>query len=301
MKTALRWTVRILGGLVGIVVLAAAAVYGASEYRFRKTYEVSPAPLAFQPTPDAVRRGEKIAVTRGCTDCHGKNLGGQVMIDQQPMGRLSSSNLTRGKGGIGERYTEQDWVRAIRHGLRPDGKPLLLMPSHEFYPLGDEDLGALIAYVRSVPPVDSTLPRNAIGPLPRVLLLAGQMPLLPAELIDHDAPRTAPPAPGATAEYGAYLATGCVGCHGEELSGGKIPGGDPAWPAAANITPDPETGMGKWTEQDFFRAMRQGKRPDGSDIDPFMPWRNFGQMSDDELRAVWLYLRSVPAKPEGGR
>jgi len=301
MKTALRWIGRIGGGLLALVVFALAAVYGVSEYRMRKTYDVRPAPLSFRETPDAIARGRHIAVTRGCTDCHGDNLAGNKVIDEPVMARLSGVNLTRGRGGIGGQRTDEDWVRAIRHGVAPDGRALLFMPSHEFNPLGDEDLGALIAYIKSVSPVDSEIPENRVGPVGRALFLAGQLHLVPAELIDHDAPRNAPPAPGPTKEYGAYLATGCTGCHGAGFSGGKIPGGPPDWPAAANLTPDAETGLGKWTEQDFFRAMRQGKRPDGREIRAPMPWKAMAQMTDDELRAIWLHLRSIPAKPLGSR
>ena len=301
MKTALRWTARIGGALLALVIIALVAVYGVSEYRMRKSYDVRPAPLTFRVTPDAVAKGRHIAVTRGCTGCHGENLAGSPVIDAPAIGRLSGTNLTRGKGGIGGERTDEDWVRAIRHGVAPDGRALLFMPSHEFNPLGDEDVGALVAYIKSVPPVDNEVPRNRVGPVGRALFLAGQIHLIPAEMIKHDAPRSTPPAPGATKEYGAYLATGCVGCHGDGLAGGKIPGGPPEWPAAANLTPDPETGLGKWTEQDFFRAMREGKRPDGREIREPMPWKSFAQLSDEELRAMWLHLRSIPAKPAGSR
>lgn len=301
MKSPMKWTLRLAGGLLGVVVLALAAVYGVSEYRMSRTYDVSPAPLAYRPAPGDLAEGERLLVTRGCVDCHGKDLGGNVVADDPVVIRLVGTNLTRGKGGVGADRTEQDWVRAIRHGVHPDGRPLRFMPSHEFYPIGDEDLGKMIAYVESVPPVDRELPEMSVGPVGRALYLAGQMHLLPAEMIDHTADRDAPPAPGATAEYGAYLATGCVGCHGDELSGGKIPGAPPEFPAGANITQDPETGIGEWTEADFFRAMRTGKRPDGSGIDPFMPWQNFGRMTDEELKAIWLYLETVPAKPYGNR
>ncbi len=119
-----------------------------------------------------------------------------------------------------------------------------------------------------------------------------------AELINHDAPREqVQPAP--TAEYGAKVAGVCTGCHGPGLSGGKHPGEPAEWKPAANLTPDRATGLGAWREEDFIRAMRTGTRPDGSQIDPRMPWKAFGQMNDVELRALWAYLQTVPAKAEG--
>jgi mono/diheme cytochrome c family protein len=105
-----------------------------------------------------------------------------------------------------------------------------------------------------------------------------------------------------TKEYGAYVAQTCTGCHGQTLSGGPIPGVPAEPPYPANLTPDPATGLGHWTEADFFAAIREGKRPDGSAINPTaMPWPNFSQMSDTEISAVWVYLQSIPAKPHGQR
>ncbi len=247
-----------------------------------------------------VARGEHIALTRGCTDCHAEDFGGAVFADEMPVFRLSATNLT--PGGVGAGYTDADWIRSIRHGIGPDNKPHLFMPSYEYYYLSDADLGALITYLKSLPTVVRTLPENAVGPLGRVLFMAGQLPLVPAEMIDHGAPRPLAPPRGVTAEYGAYLAVGCSGCHGTGFSGGTIPGVPPDWPRATNITPDPETGIGEWTREDFFRAMREGVRPDGTSLRPeFMPWPNMGRLHDDEMEALWLYLSRLEARPIGGR
>ena len=124
---------------------------------------------------------------------------------------------------------------------------------------------------------------------------------MPAELVDHDAPRVAFVEPVADAVYGEYLAQGCTGCHGTGFSGGAIPGAPPDWPEATNLTSDAVTGLGEWDKDAFVVAMRTGMRPDGSEIDPIMPWQNFGQMNDVELEALWLYLQTVPAQEEGNR
>jgi mono/diheme cytochrome c family protein len=300
MKRALRWAGYGLLGVLGLVVVALSAVYGASEYRIRKSYEVHPAAVAFQTDEETLARGRHVATIRGCVDCHGENLGGKLFIEAPGIGRLYATNLTRGEGGAASTYTVQDFVRAIRHGIGPTGKPLLFMPSHEFYPLSEEDLGALIAYLQHVPPVDGAQPVSSIGPIARTLFLAGQFPLLPAELIDHAAPLPTPPRPGITVEYGEYLSTGCIGCHGSEYGGGKIPGAPPEFPPGANLTPH-ETGLAGWTEADFFRALREGKRPDGTELNPIMPWQLTAQMTDDEIRAMWLYMQSLPPKPYGTR
>jgi len=303
MKRALKWAGIGLGGLLGVLLLATAAVYGITEYRLQKTYDVTPAAVAFLNDQATIEKGKHIATTRGCVDCHTANLAGKVFVDAPPFGRLFAANLTGGRGGAGARYrSDTDWVRAIRHGIRPDGKPLLFMPSHEFNVLDDKDLGALIAYLKSVPPVDNVAPKeNMVGPIGRVLFLKGDLPLVPAELIDHTAPRNVAPPAGPTAAYGAYLATGCTGCHGAGFSGGPIPGAPPEFPPAANLTPDPATGLGKWTEQDFFTALRTGRRPDGRQLREEMPWKLTAQMTDDEIRAMWLHLRSLAPQPVGNR
>lgn len=232
-------------------------------------------------------------------DCHGQNLAGGPFIDDPAIGRIYAANLTAGNGGIAD-FTDIDWVRAIRHGVGPDNKPLLFMPSQEFYYLSDADLGDLIAYLKSVPPVDGPEPDSSPGPLGRVLFLAGEFPLVPAELIDHDAPRPSAPSPGVTVEYGQYLAVGCTGCHGTGFSGGPIPGVPPEWPPAANLTPSGE--LATWTEVDFITTMRSGVTPDGRELNSdFMPWPTISRLTDDELKALWLFLQQLPAKEAGTR
>jgi mono/diheme cytochrome c family protein len=287
--------------LIAVIVLAFGSLYGVTELRFRKSYEAPDYPIAVLSDAETLARGQHIAVTRGCTDCHGPNLGGQQFIDVPILARLYATNLTSGSGGIGTSYTPADWERAIRHGVRPNGKPLLFMPSHEFYPVSDADLSALVSYIASIPPVEAEKTKSRVGPLGRFLVATRQIPaFVPAELIDHDAPRPTAPAPGVTVEYGEYLATGCTGCHGAQFSGGRIPGAPPEMIAVANITPH-ETGIADYDENDFFRLMREGRRPDGSQIDEQMPWSTFGQMTDDELSAIWLYLRSLPPVEFGNR
>ena len=300
MKPVVRWAGYGLLTLFGLVVVAGAALYGVSEYRIRSTYDVHPAAVAFQADEETIARGRHVATIRGCVDCHSENLGGKLFFDAPGVGRLYATNLTRGEGGAARTYTNQDWVRAIRHGIAPNGRPLLFMPSHEFYPLSDEDLGSLIAYLQSVPAVEGRQPRSTVGPIGRALFLAGQVPLLPAEMIDHAAPRPTAPQPGVTVEYGEYLSTGCIGCHGPNYGGGRVPGTPPEFPAAANLTPH-ETGLAGWTEADFFRALREGKRPDGTEIDPIMPVALTAQMTDEEIRAMWLYMQSLPPRPYGSR
>ena len=283
-------------GVLSLIVLTAAVVVGVSEARMRKTYEVaSVTKLNVTKDPAQIARGQHlVTAVAKCTDCHTADLGGKVFIEPGPMGIVSASNLTTGKGGALAGYTDAQLETAIRHGVRKDGRGLLIMPSDEYQNLSDEDVSAIIAYLRSLPPVDRELPKTALGPVGRGLVTFG-VPVIPAARIDHKsvpASRAAVPPVGPTREYGEYLVSvgGCRGCHSATLAGQAS--FEPGAPPSSNITPAGP--IGRWTEADFVRAMRTGARPDGSTIKEFMPWRSMARHTDDELRAIGLYLRSVP-------
>ncbi len=297
------WLVRIIVGLILLVIIAIGVVYALSSQRINKRYEVQVAPLTIPTDEASLARGEHIATIRGCMGCHGAGAGGQVFMDAAPVfARISASNLTSGKGGIGATYTDDDWVRAIRHGVGPDKKSLYFMPSAEFAVMSEKDLADLIAYLKSLAAKDSSLPANSIGPIARILTLAGQFPLLPAEEVDHAAaiPTVAPE--GVTLEHGRYLAITCTGCHGTGFSGGPLPGSSATEPIPANLTPDKATGLGNWSEADFYKAMREGVNPQGKTLDPFMPWQTItSKMTDEELSSLWLYLQSLASQTKGNR
>jgi mono/diheme cytochrome c family protein len=293
---------KVVAGLLVLIVAALGVLYVLSQRRIGKSYTVAGHDVAVPTDSAALARGEHVANLRGCIACHGEGLGGAVFIDVAPVARLHAANLTTGAGGVAAGYREaKDWERSIRQGVNPAGRALLFMPSHEFYGMSDDDLGALIAYIRSRTPVDRAFPDQSVGPIGRALFLSGKLPLVPAELVDHEAPRPTPPVPGVTPEYGRYLAATCTGCHGEGLSGGPIPGAPPEMAVPLNITPDTVTGIGKWTEAEFATAVRTGMRPNGIPISSDMPFKSFAHFTDDEIAAVWAYVRSVPAKAYGGR
>ena len=298
MRTTMKWIGRAAAGVVLLLVAALATVYAMSERRMRHVWEVQVSVPAVPIDAAAVARGEHLATIRGCKGCHGPDLGGATFIDSPVMARLSGANLTAGKGGIAR--SDEELVRAIRHGVAPNGRSLLFMPSQEFSALSEGDMGDLLAYLHSVPAVDRTLPSNMVGPLGRALFLAGKVPLLPAEVVDHQA-RPAQPTPAVTAAYGDYLAAACKGCHGAGLSGGHIPGTPPSWPAAANLTPH-ASGLAGWSEADLRRALREGISRDGRKLKTdFMPVRETRHLSDEEIGALYAYFQSVPAKKRGGR
>lgn len=286
----MRWVLRIGAALVALVVLAAGTLWLLSNRALARRYDVTAAPITIPTDSAALARGRHLATAIGkCVDCHGENLGGTVM-DMGPFGTFSPPNLTTGRGGSPAR-SDAEWVRTIRHGVGAGGRPLVFMPSLAYHPMTEADLGALIAYLKSVPPVDTVLPPTRLGPIARLVLARTPERLLAASAIDHAAPfPTAIPA-GPTAEYGRYLAEigGCTSCHGADLKGG-IHEGPPEVPASADLTPAGK--MGSWSEEDFRKALREGVRPDGSVINPFMPWRLTRLMTDEEISAVWAYLKT---------
>jgi len=293
----------LLVSLVVLLIVALIAVYVISDRHLSRKYDVEVPQVTTSSDSITLARGAHVADIRGCTQCHGSNLAGRVVIDAMPMlGRIQSANLTSGRNGVAPRYaSDEDWVRAIRDGVRPDGTPLVFMPSYEYRTIGPEDLGALISYLKAAPPVDSPPRDETIGPLARALYLFGRFPLIPAEMINHSDRSFSQPPEGETVAYGRYLAGPCAGCHGERFAGGKVPGTPPDWPLATNLTPDTVTGLGSWTEGQFMSFFNDGRTPDGREVDPkVMPWPVVRSMTDSERRALWIFLRSLPPLPKGG-
>ena len=284
-----------LAVLVVLVAVAFGVVFVVSNAKLKKHFAVEPRPVPIPTDATALARGRHLAETRGCMECHGQNLAGATVFSNGAMGRVDGPNLTRGAGGIGASFSDLDFVRAIRHGVAPDGRGLFLMPSTDYATLSDADVGALIAYVKSVPPVDRPSGPVSLGPVARVLLSLGQIKLA-AEELEQAQLQPAVVTPAVTVEYGKYVAAACTGCHGDNLSGGKIKVGPPDWPPAANLTP--AGNLAKWSDADFIKALRTAKRPDGTELNPVMP-RVFGQLDDVELAALYKYLKTLPAAPTG--
>lgn len=296
-RAVVRWLGRVVIALLAVLFVAGASIFGLSERRFRARFSVPEHSIAVSEDAASVVRGEHVATVRGCVECHGAGFSGNTVVDQPIIGRLAGPNLTL--GGRGADLTPRDWERAVRHGVRRDGKPLLFMPAAEFTTLTDEDLASIIAYARSVPNVKQPAPSSYAGPLLRTMYVAGKVDLLSAETVKHARLHEKRVVAEPTATYGKYMASGCTGCHGDGFSGGKIPGAPPEWGPAANITP---AGIGRWSEADFARALRTGRRPDGSAIDStVMPIRLLRQMDDVEIAALYAYLRTIPAREYGNR
>lgn len=290
MRKVLKWVGIIISVLLLVVIIAGVVLYLIGRGKLNKTYEVAAESITIPSDEAALARGEHIAFAISlCAECHGDDLGGKNVIDSAVMAKLDAPNLTSGAGGVAANYTStEDWVRAIRHGVKPNGEAIQVMPSDKYFHLSDADLGAVIAYVQSVPPVDSDELQRSFGPMGMILLAT--MMGVPVEKIDDHAARPPAPDPGVSAEYGEYLVTvaGCQDCHGEDLDG-KVPPGAPSGP---DLTQSGEGG--DWTEADFVNTIRTGVTSDGDTLDPDeMPWDYYTRMTDKELSAIWAYLQTL--------
>lgn len=298
MRRILKWTGISLGSLVILILVVAVVLYVIGNRRLESTYAAAADALRIPTDAATVARGRHLATSVTlCVACHGDDLGGTVMDRMPLIATLVAPNLTSGRGGLGAGLTDADIVRAVRHGVGPDGHGLMVMHSDLFNHLARSDLVALVAFVRSVPPVDHELPATHITPLGRSLVALGMfdqpgLPLIPAERIDQSAPIPPDPVVEPSAGYGKYLMSVamCTLCHGPRFRGG--PPIEPGHPPAPDITSS--GALGKLSLAGFTQVLRTGVTPSGSSIDPeFMPWDRFSGLSDEELTAIYAYLGSL--------
>lgn len=294
----LKWIAIVVGGLVGLLVVAFVVLLLIGRAQANKSYDVPVETITIPTDAAAIERGEHVAAIHFCQSCHTDNLGGEVSFTIPGLLTIPTPNLTAGVGGVGSFYTDEDWLRAIRHGVGHDGRALWVMPAENFSHLSDQDVGELIAYLKSVPPVDNQLPERRIEAMGQVMVALGMVPPIAVDQIDHTAARPVAPASGVTAAYGEYLArTACTECHGSNLNG--VPFGPPGDQIPTpNLTPGGE--LAAWSEAEFIATLRTGVTPTGRQLGEDMPWQYFGQMTDDELKALWLFLQSLPRLEQGG-
>jgi mono/diheme cytochrome c family protein len=295
MKKFAKWIGIMLAGLLGIIIIAVVGLSISANSRLNKVYDVEPETIPISGDQSTIERG-KYVYAFSCAGCHGDDLSGTRFFENSAIGYFPAPNLTGGQGGIGGTYSDTDFMRAIRHGIGAEGNPLLVMPSKAYWYFSDEDLGAVIAFIKSADPVDHVLEEKQLKLLGKVLISVGAFgEIFAAEVLDHEA--LPPPAPerGVTVEYGEYLAyTGdCHACHGADLAGGQS--AEPGAPFSPNLTPSGVLSI--WTADEFIETMQTGVTPYGRKLDGnFMPYKAFARMTDDDLTAMFMYLQSLPAK-----
>jgi mono/diheme cytochrome c family protein len=285
------WIQKSAAGLAAVLLLAAAAVGTGlllEQRRLLRSLHVPVQAVAIPAGAEAVARGRYLYESRGCADCHGLTGAGHRLVDDGGV-HIAGPDITR--GGSTRAYTPSDWVRAVRHGLAPGGRPLRVMPSEDFNRLTDADLGALVAYVHTLP-AGGGAPAVVQLPLPARVLYGFGVVGDAADRIDHTRPPEPPVPEAPTVQHGRYVAQGCVGCHGPGLAGGRIPGAPPDWPAAPDLASGPGGVMARYADLLAFRAMmKSGKRPDGSAV-AVMPFEALARLNEVDLQALHLYLQS---------
>jgi mono/diheme cytochrome c family protein len=240
-------------------------------------------------TPEQLARGQNLAQT--CVGCHSPNaqmpLTGRNFFEGggPPIGTLYAPNLT--PAGNLASWSDGEIIRAIREGIHKDGRSLLIMPSGTFKNMSDEDVQALVAYLRSQPAAGEA------SPTPQITVVGALfMNIAPFQTAQEPVGVvTAPPA-GVSAEYGQYLVSfiGCTDCHAPDLAG-ITPEESQGGPAGPNITKV----IPSWTEEEFVTFFRTGQLPNGNPVGPEMPWQEYDKaLSDDELKAIYAYLHGLP-------
>ncbi len=299
-----KWLKRGGIALVGLVALAASAlVVGAQmgERKMQRSIDVKISPVAFRNDAPGIARGRYLYLSRGCTECHGVNGAGKDVVNDGKGMHIRAPNITPGPGNVVAGYSADDWVRTLRHGVKPNGKPAIVMPSEDYARLTDDDLASMVAYIRTMPPVEGQGAVLELPALVKTLYATGVMHDA-AEVIDHNLPPSQPVPEAVSTEHGAYVVNSCIGCHGAQLSGGTIPGAPPEWPAAANLTPGEGSVMSRYPTPEAFADMfKTGKRPDGTTVSQVMPFLSLKELNDTDVQALYLHLKSLPPVAAGKR
>ncbi|HEY2862030.1 MAG TPA: c-type cytochrome [Casimicrobiaceae bacterium] len=267
--------------MIGLVVVGYAVVYALSERMLRRTYDVPAVVLTIPTDADSIREGRRMAIVHGCfNDCHGKEGEGRVLFDDPKIARIVAPNLTAAV----RQYTDAQIAVIVRNGVRPDGRSVVVMPAEAFAALTDADLGRIVAFMKSLPPIPGPGPNVSVGPLGRLGLVTGKLNTV-AQLVAE-----AVPPPGATnpeAEHGRYLArTVCAACHGASLRGAANP----------DFTSPDLRIVAAYPSDAFTRLLRTGMALGDRKLGVMgeQARRNLSHLTDSEIADLYSYLHALP-------
>ncbi len=295
----LKWGGVVITGLLTLIPMALLILGLIGFYKLNQRHDNPVANIQVAGTTAQIARGEQLAHT--CSSCHspgnelplsGSNFG--VKFDMPPLGTLYAPNLT--PSGDIQDWTDGELVRAIREGVHKNGRALLIMPAENFRNMSDDDVQSLVAYLRSQPGAGGPTPTNQFN-----LLGALFINLADFRTAQQPVGSVTAPQPG-TREYGQYMVDiiGCRDCHGDQLQG-KVDNGQPGPTPGPNLT----LIVPQWTEEQFMALFNAGTLPGGGQVpiltlpsgfsEPRMPWSGVrAATTDDELKAMYAYLRSLP-------
>jgi cytochrome c553 len=286
MRRLVKWLGIGFGSLVGLAVVTAAAVYAISEWTINKRYDAPLSSITVPTDAAAIQRGARLATVYGCNNsCHGRQMQGLEMYDEPGIAKINAPNLPH----VLREYSDPELERLIRRGVKRDGTSTWIMPAPMFSHLSDEDLGDIIAFVRSAPMSDGPMREVTIRSLGRVGVVVGKFKPL-ATQIPVDARRISSADRSTALAFGNYLVmTACTECHGQDLQGSQIVHA-PSLAVSAS-----------YSNADFDRLMRSGVAIGGRLVGLMseVGQTRFPALTDEEVVAVREYLRTqFPPTPE---
>ena len=279
MKRVLRWIGIALASVAGLAVIAYAVLYVLSEQALNRIYPVPAVTLSIPTDAESIQEGRRLATVRGCLPgCHGKAGEGAVMFDEPVVARIVAPNLT----AAAKKYSAEQLAGIIRNGVRPDGRSMLVMPSQAYATLTDQDLGRIIAFLKTMPEVPGPRASISPGPIGRLGLSIGKFKVAARHIAEDVAPA---PAAGEPAKQGRYLAqTICSECHGSALQGDANP----------SFTSPSLRVVTAYSPEAFTRLLRTGIAVGERTVGEMTTQskNNLSHLTDAEIAALHTYLQS---------
>jgi mono/diheme cytochrome c family protein len=284
MKRLLRWLGIALGAVLGLIVVAVAAIYLLSQHTLNQRYPLPQSAIVVPNDAASIAEGQRLATIAGCSNsCHGPHGEGEVMFDEPIIGRLIAPNLSASVRA----HSDSELANIIRHGLRPDGRSVFVMPAEAFTYLSDADLGRIIAFLRSLPASSGPAAGSSLGPLGRLGMVTGQFKMA-AQMIAETVPL--PEAASPDAVTGRYIAQSvCAHCHGTNLRGRTTP----AY-VSANLQI-----VAAYPAEAFTRLLRSGVPLGGQKLGIMRQasQQDLFLLTDTEIASLYAYLHALPDVP----
>lgn len=278
----LKWTGRVLVGVVVVIMVGIGAVYAISSWQLNHPEPAAPLADIFIPaSAEAIQRGEHLVKTHGCIGCHGEGMAGRVAFEHPLFGRAVAPNLPK----LLRDYSVSVLDAGIRQGIGHDGRALWMMPSEEYHYFTDDDVKALLAYLKTQPVVDNELPKPSAGPLLRTLLVLGKLETA-NKAVQSATPMIYDSQLEPQLARGEYIArTSCSNCHGADFKG----------TAKGPMTTPDLIIVKAYNRDDFGQLMRQGIPMGGRELDLMkeVALNNFKNLTEQEVIDLHLFLQSL--------
>ncbi|MDG2534844.1 c-type cytochrome [Sphingomonas sp. HITSZ_GF] len=276
----MRWIVRGLAVLAGLVMLFVVILYAGSEWVLRRGHQVPQVAIAVPRDAASIAEGGRLAKIVMCRDCHAADGQGQVIVSDPMFGTIAPPPIAE----MAAKLSDAELARLIRHGVKRDGSSTFTMPSHSLGRIADDDLGKIIAWVRTLKPgpKDSKV-RSSYGPIGRFLLLTGTLPAMANPANVSTATR-----PADTGRY--YVNVACLACH-KLHEAGTMEDGTTKVPALAPMA-------ASYDPAAFARLMRTGQGMSKRDLGLMgvVARNGFSAFTDGEIAAVQAYLKGEAEK-----